>query len=138
MELLLKESLGAIYRAVMMVAHIVCHQQPARSPHLWDIQFPLCWRCSGILAGAVTLLIWLVLAKRTLPPYRLSVLLSLLLPFDVLIARLGIWDGRNSSRFLTGLLWGLFGTTMILHLAVRIRQIIERPDRKLPVTPYQH
>lgn len=127
MELLLQESSGAVYRAAMMVAHLVCHQQPARSPHIWDIQFPLCWRCSGILAGALTLLIYLVLVKWRFPPFRLSVLLSLLLPLDVLIAAIGIWDGDNFSRFLTGVLWGSFGTSAVLQVAARASQILDGP-----------
>lgn len=38
--------------AVYAVGHIVCHQLPARSFHLWRAQMPVCARCTGIYAGA--------------------------------------------------------------------------------------
>ena len=55
-----------------------CHQLPARSPHLWGLQMPLCWRCSGILFGTLALLVWLFTKKR-LPALALSVPFALLM-----------------------------------------------------------
>ena len=44
---------GAMAAAATYVAGgIVCHQQPARSFHLWDTQMPVCARCSGLYALA--------------------------------------------------------------------------------------
>ncbi len=92
-----------------------CHQLPARSPHLWGVQLPLCWRCGGILVGAVALFVWLITRKR-LPPLAWSVAPALLLPLDVLHAVVTGGDGDNARRFLTGVLWGIFGTGAALHL----------------------
>lgn len=37
---------------VYAVGHIVCHQLPARSFHLWTASLPVCARCTGIYLGA--------------------------------------------------------------------------------------
>ena len=106
------------YRALMWACSWWCHQLPLRSPHLWGVQFPLCWRCSGILLGAALLFIWLLVRKR-LPPLPLSLALALLLPLDVLHATITQGEGNNTRRLLTGILWGIFGTNSALHLIKR-------------------
>ena len=85
---------------------------------LWGVQLPLCWRCSGILLGAALLFIWLLVRKR-LPPLPLSLALALLLPLDVLHAVTTQGEGDNMRRMLTGILWGIFGTTLFLHFIKR-------------------
>ena len=80
------------------------------------MQMPLCWRCTGILAGASLLVIWLFTRKR-LPPLIASSSLALLLPLDVLINSLGYADSANARRLVTGVLWGVFGVSVNLHLA---------------------
>ena len=104
-----------LYRAAMWLGSWWCHQLPARSPHPWGLQLPLCWRCSGILFGTLALLVWLFTKKR-LPPLALSVPFALLMPLDVLHAVLTGGDGDNARRFLTGALWGLFGTGAALQV----------------------
>lgn len=37
---------------VYAVGAVVCHQQAARSFHLWDTKLPVCARCAGLYAGA--------------------------------------------------------------------------------------
>jgi uncharacterized membrane protein len=106
------------YRALMWAGSFWCHQLPARSPHLWGGQLPLCWRCSGILLGAALLFIWLLVRKR-LPPLPLSLALALLLPLDVLHAVITQGEGDNTRRLLTGILWGIFGTTLFLYFIKR-------------------
>jgi uncharacterized membrane protein len=105
----------AIYRALMLVGSLWCHQLPARSPHAFGVQMPLCWRCSGILIGALALLCWLLATKR-LPPLALCLALALALPLDVLHAILTHGDGDNARRFVTGLLWGFCATGASLYL----------------------
>lgn len=107
--------MSLLYRAMMWLGSWWCHQLPARSPHLWGAQLPLCWRCSGILVGAVALFIWLVARKR-FPSLALSVALALPLPLDVLHAVVTGGDGDNARRFLTGVLWGIFGTAACLKM----------------------
>ncbi|HEX8456296.1 MAG TPA: DUF2085 domain-containing protein [Pyrinomonadaceae bacterium] len=110
----------SVYRAVMWAGSWWCHQLPARSPHLWGAQLPLCWRCTGILAGALLLLGWLLWRRRGVPRARLSFALALLLPLDVLYAVLTHTEGHNARRLLTGVLWGVFGTSLFLHLVRRV------------------
>lgn len=107
--------MSSLYRAVMWLGGWWCHQLPARSPHLWGWQLPLCWRCTGILFGTLALVAWLV-AKKRLPPFVLCIVFAPLLPLDVLHAVLTGGDGDNARRLMTGLLWGVFGTGAFLHL----------------------
>ncbi|MDT7602582.1 MAG: putative rane protein [Acidobacteriota bacterium] len=102
------------YRAVMWAGHFVCYQNPARSPHLFGAQLPLCWRCTGISLGALAFLVWL-LAKRRLPALWLSVALAVLMPLDVLQAIITRGDGDNARRLITGTLWGFFAASLALH-----------------------
>jgi uncharacterized membrane protein len=38
--------------AAYTIGHLICHQLPARSFHLWGAALPVCARCSGIYAAA--------------------------------------------------------------------------------------
>ena len=107
--------MSTLYRALMYMGSWWCHQLPARSPYLFGVQLPLCWRCTGILLGALALLCWLVTTKR-LPPLLLCALLALLLPLDVLYNVVTGGDGDNARRLVTGLLWGFCGTAAALRL----------------------
>ena len=107
--------MSLLYRALMWAGSWVCHQLPERSPHLFGVQLPLCWRCTGILFGALALFFW-VLAKKKLPPLAACVLLSLLLPLDVFYNVVTHGDGDNARRFITGLLWGFCATGAVLQL----------------------
>ncbi|HAF15748.1 MAG TPA: hypothetical protein DHU55_10865 [Blastocatellia bacterium] len=107
--------LNSFGRLIFWVAGFLCHQRPERSPHLFGAQMPLCWRCTGILAGSVALVILLIIRRR-LPSLAWSVALSLLMPLDVALAVVGVWNGHNSLRLITGFLWGLFSTAAVLHL----------------------
>jgi uncharacterized membrane protein len=104
-----------LYRALMLAASVWCHQMPERSPHLWGVQLPLCWRCTGILCGAVMLAVVLIVKKK-LFPLTISIIFALLMPLDVYTTMLGLRTGDNVLRFLTGILWGIFGTTLALYL----------------------
>lgn len=100
----------------MLAGSFLCHQIPERSPHLFGAQMPLCWRCTGILVGTIAFLCWLI-KKRRLPALAWSLALACLMPIDVLTASMGLWHGANSMRFVTGALWGAFGTSVLLHFA---------------------
>ena len=88
---------------------------------MFGIQFPLCWRCSGIIAGSVALVAWLI-SKKRLPVPALSVALGLLLPLDLLYALITGTDGDNTRRLVTGVLWGFFGVAAVLHFVKYVRE----------------
>ena len=119
----------ALYDVLMAASGLFCHQLPDRSPHLFGVQLPLCWRCSGIALGAWTLLIY-ILRAHARPPLSVSFVLASLLPLDVAGAVLGFWPGSNAVRFVTGLLWGFFGASALLGVVVRA--CAERPRGGAP------
>lgn len=98
---------------IFWLAGFLCHQRPERSLHLFGAQFPFCWRCTGIIAGSIALVILLILRRR-LPSLATSVALALLMPLDVGIAAVGVWGGHNGLRFVTGFLFGLFATVAVV------------------------
>jgi uncharacterized membrane protein len=104
----------------MAVGSIWCHQMPERSPHIYGVQMPLCWRCSGIAIGMILIFVWLMVRKR-LPSLMLSLLLVLPLPIDVFTAMAGFSEGHNGLRFSTGLLWGVFSVSVMFHLIQRFQ-----------------
>ncbi|MBA2646055.1 MAG: DUF2085 domain-containing protein [Pyrinomonadaceae bacterium] len=118
-----------LYQAAMFVGGLWCHQLPVRSPHLSGMQMPLCWRCSGILIGTVGLLAWLI-ATRKLPRLTTSLVLSLPLALDVLYAILSGGEGDNSRRFITGILWGIFGTSAALGMLAGLRERLGQKGQK--------
>ncbi|HEX8472680.1 MAG TPA: DUF2085 domain-containing protein [Pyrinomonadaceae bacterium] len=127
-----------LYRVAMFAGSLWCHQRAERSPHVWGVQMPVCWRCSGIIVGAFVFLIWLIRKKR-LPPFALSLALASLLPLDVLHAIATGGEGDNLRRLLTGVLWGIFGTGATLHLLkfaidARVRRVAaSRSDQRAAV-----
>lgn len=125
--------MSSLYQAVMFVGGLWCHQLPGRSPHLSGVQMPLCWRCGGILIGVVVLLAWLVMTRK-LPRLTTSLVLSLPLALDVLYVILSGGEGDNARRFITGMLWGIFGTSAALHLLARLRERIFHAAAERKVT----
>jgi uncharacterized membrane protein len=120
--------MSLVYRALMYAGSWVCHQLPERSPHLFGVQLPLCWRCTGILFGALALFCWVLIRKRV-PPLAACLLLSLPLPLDVLYNVVTHGDGDNARRLATGLLWGFCATGAALQL---LRLLAARPAQSKP------
>lgn len=123
--------LSALYRVIMFIGHVVCHQLPERSPHVFGLQFPLCWRCTGIVIGTVLFLGYLFY-NRKLFSFRLSLALAVLMPLDVFSAMAGLRPGVNALRFITGILWGLFGTSLVLQAAA---YLVRRHERRRAEEP---
>jgi uncharacterized membrane protein len=117
--------MSSLYHALMWACSFWCHQIPERSPQLFGVQFPLCWRCTGIAAGTVALAIYIFKNKR-MPGAWLSFVLAALLPLDVFSVRAGLWGGDNRIRFITGVIWGIFGIAFCARLIAGAMKYGER------------
>jgi len=49
--------------AAYSIGHLICHQLPARSFHLWGAAMPVCARCTGIYLGAAAASVGFGLAR---------------------------------------------------------------------------
>ena len=80
-----------------------CHCRPDRSFHLRGVQFPVCARCTGILAGMLAALatLWLWVPR----PWALILMLAPLV-IDGAVQHRTRYESNNLRRFLTGLLYG--------------------------------
>jgi uncharacterized membrane protein len=78
------------------VGYAVCHRISERSFHIGDRQLPLCARCTGMYLGAMTGIIFQMIAgrKRDKIPHW-----SVLVVLGILTAAFGI-DGSNSYLYL--------------------------------------
>jgi uncharacterized membrane protein len=102
------------YRALMWVGSWWCHQLPGSFASTVGRATALCWRCTGILAGALLCSAgWC--GRSACRRSRSSVALALFMPLDVLHALATGGQGNNARRLLTGMLWGIFGTSLFLR-----------------------
>ena len=81
-----------------------CHRRADRSFFLKGRQFPLCSRCTGILTGCVTAIVFTTLSW--IPDPSASVVLLAPLVFDGTGQALGLWTSTNVRRLITGILGG--------------------------------
>jgi len=93
----------------------ICHQIPERS--FWISEHPLavCHRCSGIYLGLfLGSLIKFGFVHRS-PQRRRKFLIAAIsvLLMDALLPYAGLWRSAPFSRFLTGLLFGIIGSTIL-------------------------
>lgn len=106
----------------------VCHQLPARSPHIGGLPIAICDRCTGIYAGVVLGVLiaqWTRPLWGTLGAHRPYVLIGSVIPvgLDWIGPMLGLWNNVPQSRALTGFAFGIvaasFVTDRLLQKAVR-------------------
>jgi uncharacterized membrane protein len=50
--------------AVYSIGHVVCHQLPQRSFHLWNVALPVCARCTGIYVAAAAVAVATAITGR--------------------------------------------------------------------------
>lgn len=116
---LLPPLLSVPWRAAVMDAFApVCHQMPSRSLHLGGVPIAICDRCLGIYLGVVggvatvkrSHAFWSWLGE----PRRYFFLASLApLVVDWAGPLIGLWGNVPSSRFLTGLFFGLVAASFV-------------------------
>lgn len=89
----------------------VCHQLDSHSFHLAGLKFAVCVRCSSIYACFFLGLLFFPVIKRTmfLNAYPTRVLILSLVPMgiDVAFAIFGIHESTTMTRGVTGLIFGL-------------------------------
>ena len=82
-----------------------CHQIPERSFFIDGRQFPLCARCTGILAGLIIFPLFMILQIEI--PATLSIVFIIALVFDGGVQLIFCLMSNNLRRFLTGVLFSL-------------------------------
>jgi uncharacterized membrane protein len=92
----------------------VCHRLPERSFSFRGHLFPLCARCTGIVAGSV--LAPAAFFTGHAPEPLLAALFLLPLIADGLMQRMKWRQSTNNLRFVTGMLFGLGYMTLILQM----------------------
>jgi len=89
----------------------ICHTNPERSYTLLGERMILCSRCTGIYFSFTLGLIssFFISFPKNLRTKRLLFLASCIvfMLVDVVFDWLGIWSNSNTSRFLTGIVFGL-------------------------------
>lgn len=94
----------------------MCHQKPERSFHINGRQFPLCARCTGILAGyflGILLLFVLGFGKHL----WLSLLIIPMTVDGIMQQALKI-ESNNFRRFITGIMGGIAIIYMLVSIHI--------------------
>ena len=82
----------------------ICNLQKHRAPQFYGLCFPLCWRCSSIIMGALLSKHFLV--SRFSIDFTIAVFLILPTALDGFLQYHCKKESTNSKRILTGLLAG--------------------------------
>ncbi len=111
------------------IAYAVCHRLPSHSPFFGGVQFPLCFRCSGMYLGALSTWVWLMLSaprRGGLPRGGTAVLVAVFfaafaldglnaLAHDAL--GVALYTPQNTLRLFTGLGMGLTIAALLYPIA---------------------
>lgn len=95
---------NALYLALDLPFHFICHRIPERVPSLFGVELPMCSRCIGIWAGLSlsAVIAWPVLSLRALR-YWIPIALGLM-AIEVITQDLGWHPVFHPTRLLSGLL----------------------------------
>jgi len=102
--------MDALKRRIRMFGKApLCSLKSETAPHIGGFCFPLCWRCTGIVMGAVLAAVFYAVARPHLPPLAYALSPALMLPLIVDGVRVHHCKrrGHNALRLLTGLLFGV-------------------------------
>ncbi|MDE2997241.1 MAG: DUF2085 domain-containing protein [Bacteroidota bacterium] len=114
--------------ALMHAFAPVCHQLPARSPHIDGVSFAVCHRCfgayTGLFAGSIVYLFVRTWPKGIRPALALLVA-AVPGVIDWSGEVLGIWTNTPVSRMMTG---AFFGVLAGLLLASAVLDTFQRND----------
>jgi uncharacterized membrane protein len=96
-----------MYEAVFHLLGLFCHQLPERSFFIFGAQFPLCIRCSALLAGGLGALVY-VFIRFPLPSVKLCITMTLPMVFEIAAASAGLVESAHLIRGVNGFLFGFF------------------------------
>lgn len=85
--------------------HWGCHQMPERSYFLFGYQFPVCARCTGIIAGYI-IAVFMIVAKKQLSLWKAAIMI-IPMAIDGGIQYVSSYESTNVRRTITGLLSGI-------------------------------
>jgi uncharacterized membrane protein len=96
----------------------VCHQLDSHSFHLAGFKFAVCVRCTSIYAAFFLGLLFSPMIRRTrivdVHPARVLILSLVPMGFDVALATFGIHESTTMTRGITGLIFGLALTIVLV------------------------
>jgi len=82
-----------------------CHQLPERSFRIYDMQFPVCSRCTGVYLGQ---LFGIILINNNVHiDLKTSVVFLAVMLIDWLIQYIKVKESNNLRRLITGLMAGI-------------------------------
>jgi uncharacterized membrane protein len=110
----------------------VCHQIPERSFWVSGQALAVCHRCSGIYLGLFlgSLIKFRIIHRSPRRRRNILIVAIVALMLDALLPHAGLWSNTTSSRFLTGLLFGIIGSSILLRGAAEFLR--EHSRRRLP------
>ena len=85
----------------------LCNLRPERAFCIGSFVFPICARCTGMVAGVFVFFICRYVGISYSLPVFLLVVMVTPLSVDWFLQRFGILASTNTRRFITGLLFGL-------------------------------
>jgi uncharacterized membrane protein len=97
----------------------ICHQRDDRSFHAYGEKMACCQRCFAIYGGVFALGLLYVFLRSSLPDLRplrprWAALLCAPLAVDVLLQFAGVWESNRFARVLTGLLFAVAVSWLLL------------------------
>ncbi|MBO3800383.1 MAG: DUF2085 domain-containing protein [Candidatus Brockarchaeota archaeon] len=102
------------------IGSLVCHQRPDRTLWIGGNYLPVCARCTGAYLGLLLgyVLIPFLSNKEARGPPNLYLSLVLILPLwiDSIGQMLGFWSSTNDARLITGILFGVSLSPLLIYV----------------------
>ena len=93
----------------MCITFPICNKKAHRAPKILGKTFILCWRCTGVLLGAI--LASFIIKYPEIPHSRLPLLFLIPMSIDGSLQYILNIESNNKRRFVTGFIAGLAALT---------------------------